>query len=211
VDVTESNIIVALAKVQAAIGGIGKSKPKDAQLSYAYRGIDAISAAAQPLFGEHGIVIVPTVATITSIQDVTINGKPWTDTFVSVEWTVYGPGGIDDCITSVTQGVGRDNSDKGISKGMTQAFKNLLLRLLCIGDPQDDADRPEHQNNFTDAPAAPDAADVLFSRVKATKGTPMETTLRNVAAESGGLALSARAFRDDQAWAALVSAHLDVS
>jgi hypothetical protein len=53
---------------------------------------------------------------------------------------VYGPGGLEDRIESVTMGIGRDNSDKSANKAMTGAFKNLLLRLLCIGDPADDTD-----------------------------------------------------------------------
>jgi hypothetical protein len=156
--VTE-NVITALAKVQAEIGGIGKTRPKDGQLSYAYRGIDAISSEAQPLFGKHGIVIVPTDTIITNTIDLTINGKPWVDVFVRVEWSVYGPGGIDDCITAATVGVGRDNSDKSLNKAATQAFKNLMLRILCIGDPQDDADQPQHQNNYTDPRPEPPAVD----------------------------------------------------
>ena len=41
---------------------------------------------------------------------------------------------------ATTEGLGRDNSDKGYNKASTAAFKNLLLRLLCIGDPRDDTD-----------------------------------------------------------------------
>ena len=149
------NVITALAKVQSEIGGIGKTRPKDGQLSYAYRGIDAIASEAQPLFGKHGVVIVPTKTTITSVEPLTVNGKPWTDTLVSVHWTIYGPGGVDDCIESTTSGLGRDNSDKGVNKAATQAFKNLVLRILCIGDPQDDADQPQHQNNYTDSRPEP--------------------------------------------------------
>ncbi len=149
------NVITALAKVQAEIGGIGKTRPKDGQLGYAYRGIDAIASEAQPLFGREGIVIVPTETMITNTVDLTINGKPWVDVFVRVEWTIYGPGGVQDCITATTFGVGRDNSDKSVNKAATQAFKNLMLRILCIGDPQDDADQPQHQNNVTDSRPVP--------------------------------------------------------
>lgn len=151
----DSNVITALASVQAEIGGIGKKKGGEGGISYAYRGIDAIAAAAQPLLGAAGVVIVPTEAVITNVEQLTVNGKPWTDTFVTVRWTVYGPGGVEDRIEAVTQGVGRDNSDKGYNKAATQAFKNLVLRILCIGDPQDDADQPQHQNNYTDPTPEP--------------------------------------------------------
>jgi hypothetical protein len=167
-----TNVITAIARVMAEMGGIGKSKPKDSQIAYAYRGIDAICAAAQPLLGSYGVVIVPTAVKMISTQDITVNGKPWVDQFVEVDWTIYGPGGSTDMITSTTQGLGRDNSDKAINKACTGAFKNLLLRLLCIGDPKDDADQPEHQNNVTDnaprpAPSAPALTD--DEKAEATK------------------------------------------
>ncbi len=149
-DPTATNVITALAAVQAEIGGISKKKGGEGSISYAYRGIDAIAAAAQPLLGRAGIVISPTDATITNVEQLTVNGKPWTDTLVTVNWTIYGPGGVTDHINAVTQGLGRDNSDKGYNKACTQAFKNVLLRILCIGDPNDDADAPQHQNNHTD-------------------------------------------------------------
>lgn len=202
------NVIAALAKVQAEIGGIGKTRPKDGQLNYAYRGIDAISSEAQPLFGREGIVIVPTDTIITNTVELTINGKPWVDAFVKVEWTIYGPGGKDDYITAVTYGVGRDNSDKQINKAATQAFKNLMLRILCIGDPQDDADQPQHQNNYTDPRPAPtlDDADRLFEWVATTKGTPIADELKAAATENNRR-LTASAFREDAQWYELVRAH----
>lgn len=146
---TPSNVIAALAAVMTEVGGIAKTRggDRDDGIKYAFRGIDAIAAAAQPLLGKYGVVIVPTSATITSIDPITVNNKPWTDTIVTVAWTVCGPGGVDDKIEAVTQGVGRDNSDKGYSKAATQAFKNLLLRLLCIGDPNDDTDGQTHERS----------------------------------------------------------------
>ena len=148
-----TNVIEALARCTAEIGGIEKrrrlTEPGERDtLKFPFRGIDAIASAAQPLLGRYGVVIVPTEAKITTIENITLGGNPWTDTFVTVLWTVYGPGGLDDSFESITQGIGRDNSDKGYNKGATQAFKNLLLRLLCIGDPKDDAD--EHQNNVNE-------------------------------------------------------------
>ena len=150
-----TNVIAALARVTAELGGIEKLSPQERAkrglgggdergVSYAYRGIDQIAAAAAPLFGKYGVVVVPNVLH-REVKDLTINGKPWTDTALDVEWTVYGPGGTDDRVVSVTCGLGRDNSDKGPNKALTQSYKNLLLRLLCIGDPADDVDGHTHE------------------------------------------------------------------
>lgn len=156
-----TNIIAALARVTAELGGIEKLSPEERRkrglgggdergVSYAYRGVDQIAAAAGPLFGKYGVVVVPDVVEQT-VESLTINGKPWTDTAVEVVWTLYGPGGLEDRIQSRTRGLGRDNSDKGPNKALTQSYKNLLLRLLCIGDPADDADGHTHE---ADAPKA---------------------------------------------------------
>jgi hypothetical protein len=52
-----------------------------------------------------------------------------------------------------TEGLGEDNADKGINKAMTGAYKNLLLRILCIGDPQDDTDHESNQKALREAGA----------------------------------------------------------
>lgn len=155
------NVIAALARVTVEIGGIDKLTPTQRKakgmagggdergISYPYRGIDQIAAAAQPLFGAYGVVIVPNV-TEQRVEQIKVNEKPWTDTFVTVQWTIYGPGGIPDHIAATTTGVGRDNSDKGVNKAMTTAYKNLLLRMLCIGDPHDDTDNADPAERSTE-------------------------------------------------------------
>lgn len=160
------NIIEALARVKLEIGGIAKltqaqrkalgHQTGDQGVAYAFRGIDQIAAQAQPLFGEYCVVIVPWVAK-QNVVEITVNSKPWTDTFVTVDWSIYGPGGLTDVMGARTTGQGRDNSDKGVSKAMTTAYKNLLLRLLCIGDPKDDTDQHEAAERSTAPPPPPPA------------------------------------------------------
>lgn len=162
-----TNVIAAIARVEAEIGGIEKLTRQERQrrgmhadtgdkgVSWAYRGIDQIAQAAQPLLGRYGVVIVPTV-TRHVVDEITINNNPWTDTTVFVKWKIYGPGGVTDKITSRTIGLGRDNSDKGFNKAMTNAYKNLLLRLLSIGDPKDDQDHTAYdQPDRNSAPEPP--------------------------------------------------------
>lgn len=144
-----ANVVAALARIQAELGGIPKltsaQRGRSGEgVSYAYRGVDDIASRCQPLFGLYGIVVVPNVLE-REVREVTVGGKPWTDTLTRVRWDVYGPGGRDDRIEAVTEGWGRDNADKGVNKAMTGAFKNLLLRLLCIGDPADDTDGVTHE------------------------------------------------------------------
>jgi hypothetical protein len=198
-----ANVVDALAAVALELGGIEK-KAARSQLGYAYRGIDAIAAAAQPLLGRHGVVIVPD-STITSRETLTVRNNPWVDVWVDVEWTIHGPG--DTSLTARTQGLGRDNADKGYNKALTQAYKQLLLRLLCIGDPAEDADGPDHQTNWTDpAPdPEPDDADRLVEALKAAHPDVRD----RIKLFAAGRSLSASSFRDSPEWRDLVASELN--
>lgn len=135
-----ANVVEALACVMTDLPGIGKDGQAAAQQGgYKYRGIEQITAEVQKLFAKYGIVPVPRVKA-RSVEQIIVNEKPWTDTYLEVNWDIYGPGGIEDCLPATTFGHGRDNSDKGTNKAMTQAFKYLLLDMLCISDPADDND-----------------------------------------------------------------------
>lgn len=128
----------ALADVMGALPAIGRDQQASAQQGgYAYRGIEAITKHLQSLLAEHGVVIVPSVESM-QVEHLTVNNKPWTDTTLHVAYTIVGPDGSS--LSARTVGIGRDNSDKGANKAMTQAFKYLLLQLFCISDAKDDGD-----------------------------------------------------------------------
>lgn len=136
-----ANVVVALNRVLRDLPGIGKGGRADArQGGYAYRGIEQITREAGPLFAKHGVVFVPKVLSWER-DEITVADKPWTDDRMTILYTVYGPGGTGDCIeVGPIPAVGRDNSDKGTNKALTQAFKYALLQVLCIADDKDDAD-----------------------------------------------------------------------
>ena len=146
---TPDNVIAALAKVMSELPAIGKDSTASSQQGgYAYRGIEAITSEAQTLFAKYGVVFVPRVVSHRT-EPITVNGKPWTDTFLEVEYDVFGPNGKGDGPPDkITVGpllaIGRDNSDKGANKAMTQAFKYALLQVLCISDKKDDGDQASH-------------------------------------------------------------------
>lgn len=193
-----TNVVAAIARVKLGIGGIakmtseqhrqrtGSKASSESGIQYAYRSTDQIAAAAQPLMGRFGVVCAPTVVSY-EVEEVQVNSKPWRHITMLVEWNVYGPGGKDDRLEPArTVGEGRDNSDKGMNKAQTAAYKNLILRLLDIGDPTDD---PEHERHETDARRAPDpeppppdpALVKLWDRIVAAKDTPLADTLKATA------------------------------
>lgn len=139
------HVIEALRRVMRDLPGIGKDQTASAQQGgYSYRGIEQITQHTQPLFARHGIVFVPRVVSY-EIRDIVVNGKPWTDTVELVEYDVYGPGGVEDRITvGPILAIGRDNSDKGANKCLTQALKYALLQALSIADSKDDGDGQTH-------------------------------------------------------------------
>lgn len=204
------NVIAALARVEAEVGGIEKKKKDrndgDRGVPYAFRGIDAISQAAQPLLGKYGVVIVPTVENHV-IDEIVVADKPWTDTTVTVLWKIYGPGGITDMIECRTIGYGRDNSDKGMNKAMTGAFKNVLLRVLCIGDPQDDTDGHTHERDGGSqvSQAAPEFSERSLAAFTAMSGLSDDAkdNLKALAAEYDHK-LTARDMDADEGWLLVV-------
>lgn len=143
-----SNVIEAIAAVIAEMPSVGKERNMSSPSgSYKYRGIEDMTGAAGPLLGKHGVVIVPKVESV-EIKDVTLNSKPWTRTELMVSYRIFGPGPSAD-ISEISAGpflaIALDNSDKGSNKAMTQAYKQLLLQILCISDSKDDPDESSPQ------------------------------------------------------------------
>lgn len=137
------NVIEALNAVMSDLPGI--SRGLDSSQGYKYRGIEQITVEAQPLFAKHGVVFAPSVDSY-EVKDITVNNKPWTDTILMVRYRVYGPGGPSDFIdVGPIVGIGRDNSDKGANKAMTQAFKYALIQTFTIADAKDDGDQQSHE------------------------------------------------------------------
>lgn len=167
------HVIAALAAITGELGpieklttaerrkrGMGGGGDDERGIKYAYRGVDQVAAELQPLLAKHGVAIVPRVASH-EVTDIEVGGKPWTSHTVLVHWSIYGPGGLDDKVEATTIGEGRDNSDKGVNKATTAAYKNLLLRMFSIGDPAEDPDNERHETSARSAPQLNHAAEAV--------------------------------------------------
>lgn len=161
------NVIAAIARIMSELPGIGRDQRSEQ--GYQYRGIEAITAEAQALMGKYGVVFAPRVVD-RQVKDLTINGRPWTQDELEVVYRVYGPGGLEDYFDAgPIIGLGRDNSDKGCNKAMTQAFKYALIQVFCIGDRKDDPDAgPAHEADphQNEPDPAKEVRDALGRRVR---------------------------------------------
>lgn len=151
------NVQQALAAVMGQMPGIGKNDRSPE--GYSYRGIEAIAKELQPLLAGVGVIITPLSQLCSQAPSLAMK-EGWTDTILDVEWRIYGPNG--DHIEARTQGIGRDKSDKGAAKALTQARKNLLLSLFCIADKADDADGQTYEDDRATEPV--EAEDLARSR-----------------------------------------------
>jgi hypothetical protein len=143
-------VVAALLKVMGALPNIGKDDKSPE--GYSYRGIEAINRHVQQLFAEHGVLPVPR-AEIVKIVPSPAMKDGWQDVIMRVEWFFVGLDGS--TISAVTNGVGRDRSDKGSNKAQTQSLKYLLNPVLLIADGKDDGD------SHSDADGRPDDRDLI--------------------------------------------------
>jgi hypothetical protein len=153
-------------------------KDNNSNQGYQYRGIEQITAHAQPLFAKYGIVFVPKVIDRTC-KEFEINKRPWTEEQLTVTYDVYGPGGVEDkIVVGPVYGLGRDNSDKGANKALTQAYKYALLQTLCISDAKDDGDQDvAHQADPTPAPV--DLTTYIKGMLSADEQTELKAAWRS--------------------------------
>jgi len=157
-----AHVIEALCRVMRDLPSIekgGQADPK--QGGYRYRGIDQITPHTQELFARHGVLFTPRVISF-DLRELMVNAKPWTDVVEEIEYDVYGPGGIEDKIViGPILAIGRDNSDKGGNKCLTQAMKYALLQTFQISDPVDDADGTTHEADARSAEPAAAKAQIV--------------------------------------------------
>lgn len=201
------NVQQALSEIMRELPAIGKAGrgPKD-QGSYAYRGIEQITAELQPLLAKHGVIIAPH-ATVVSIGPAPGYKESWTTTVLSVAWNIIGPEG--DAIAAQTIGIGHDSSDKGANKAMSQATKYLYLELFCISDKKDETEAQDYSHGVqTDPVYTKTAGQLVFDRL-AGQSPETQAALRARKADFKDAKLSAPSFDADPDWLDAVVQVLD--
>lgn len=127
-------IIQALANVMTEVTSIGKDDFNTFH-KFNFRGIDLVLKYVGPALRRNGIVPIPEVRLIETVDLTAKDGKHKRGVTLTVAYTFHGPAG--DSITTVVPGEANDTEDKATSKAMSVAFRTALLQVLAIptGEP----------------------------------------------------------------------------
>lgn len=139
-------VYAAIAAITEALGkaGIAKARQSGAEAGsrapkFAYRGIDDVYAALNPLLGLHNLVILPRIVERTVTERKSSSGGALFDVVVKAEFDFVSSedGSMH---TVVTYGEAMDSSDKATNKSMSVAFKYAAFMAFSIPTEGDDND-----------------------------------------------------------------------
>lgn len=158
-----------ISKVSKALGegGIGKSRVNKQQ-NYAFRGIEDVLKALNPLLATNGLVILPKIVSRETIEKPSKSGGVLfysrlviNHDFIAVE------DGSSHTVTTV--GEAMDSGDKSHNKAMSAAYKYAALLAFCIPTEGVQNDTEEESPEVGQAPSVnsqPNELDSLKISVK---------------------------------------------
>ena len=132
-------IYQAMAAIAAEIGAIGKDKRCTQGASFAYRGIDDVYNALNPIMAKHGVFVLPIAGERTTDQRQTKTGGIMEIVVMRMTYKFCHADGS--YVEAVTVGQAMDSGDKATNKAMAIAHKYAILQAFCI--PTEDMDDPD--------------------------------------------------------------------
>ena len=124
------DVYAAINRTANAIGFVGKDQ-KNSYQNYNFRGIDDVYNVVGPALMNSGLVVLPTLLdhTVSNVQ--TSGNKTTFQHFATVKYTCVS---TKDCTKTevVVKGEAVDNSDKGLNKAMSAAYKLFAFQTFCI-------------------------------------------------------------------------------
>lgn len=163
-DTPANQAAAAIARVAADLPAINKDE-RNTQQNFAFRSIDAITAAVRPLFGKHGLAVIPNVSDIAYETVTSRGGGAGYRCLATVDYLIVHESG--DTLTARMVGEAVDYGDKSTSKAVQMAFKYLLTELLLVGSG--DADPDSHTVADLDHAPKVDPAEALERATNALK------------------------------------------
>lgn len=125
----QKNIYQSITAIMKEIPAIGKNK-RNAQQGFAFRGIDDVMNALQPLLSKHNVFIVPEILEQIREERTTTKGSTLIYSICKIKYRFYAEDGS--YIEAVTIGEGMDSGDKATNKAMSIAMKYALFQVFCI-------------------------------------------------------------------------------
>lgn len=149
IEVKPGVIFGKMIEVLREIEPIGKGR-QNTQQGFAYRGVDDVYNALQPIFAKVGIVLLPVcLSTESSDRPVGRDRNIWLHSKVMVKFYFYAEDGS--YIAATVPGEASDQGDKSIGKACQYAIKLLLLQTFLIptADESKDPDANSVQGGWS--------------------------------------------------------------
>ena len=138
------NVYTQMQAVQKTLASRGITKTGYNDFGeFKFRGIDEVLNVLGPILAEHSLMVIPNVYSSEVVRVQTSTGKPANHWTVKVRYTFCATSGDDPSVAYVTEfhGEAYDNSDKGLGKAITSAYKSMLFETFCVPiEGMDDAD-----------------------------------------------------------------------
>ena len=142
-----------IAQAMKKVGAIGKDSMAtnvSGKKMYAFRGIDAVYNALNPVMAELGLFICPEVLEQTREERKSTSGGNLIYSILKVKFTMYAPDGSN--VSCVVIGEGMDSGDKASNKAMSIALKYACFELFMIPtEEMSDPDAEVHEVMGKDA------------------------------------------------------------
>lgn len=153
------NLAGKLAKIAATLGGIDKDG-HNSQQGFDFISYEHFYATLRPLFGEHKILIVPSMETVEESTYETAKGGSGWRTRVTIKETIIDAESGEQIVAQAI-GSANDTGDKSLGKAITEAEKRWLFKLLKVSSKDDvdpDNDTPDPRKEKPKAAPAPRTA-----------------------------------------------------
>jgi ERF superfamily protein len=150
-----------MAQVLANLPAVGKDQV-NSQQGFAFRGIDDVMNALNPVLSKHGVFFVPAVEERIAETRMTRNNTTLWTVHLKIRYTFFAPDGSS--VEATMWGEGTDVADKATSKAASMAMKYALFQVFAISNEemnQEDGDRGGEESSLAVAPVAAEAPKVL--------------------------------------------------
>lgn len=125
----KTNLAAKMAKISGELGAIPKTRPPGSTVSYAFRSIDDVMNALNPLLSSAGITITGKVINHSIERVVSAKGTSGYCVVLTYEMTVTD--GIESILTQELA-MSLDYGDKAATQAMSMAYKYALIRLFVV-------------------------------------------------------------------------------